>query len=131
MVADDPLGLAETANLGGDVHLEVDVVDPQSDRLAEQLLPLLLVAPPEAAVDPPPDREDHRRRAILEDPLQIRIAAQTVDSQFDQLDARARPLPSTPRRATSAGLARSSRRSSATNAPDPRTPPALSCHGNA
>ena len=37
VIADDALGLAEPADLGGDVHLEVDVVDPQRDRFAEQV----------------------------------------------------------------------------------------------
>ena len=87
VVADDPLGLAEPADLGGDVHLEVDVIDPRGDRLADQLLPLLLVAAPEAAVDAAPDREDQRRGPILEDPLQVRLAAQAVDPQLDQVDA--------------------------------------------
>ena len=88
MVADDPLGLAEPADLGGDVHLEVDVIDPQGDGLAQELLPLLFVAPPETAVDATPDREDHRRGTVLENPLEVGIPAQAVDSQLHQVDAR-------------------------------------------
>ncbi len=87
VVADDPLGLAEAANLGGDVHLEVDVVDAQRHRLAQELLPLVFVAAPQAAVDPAANREDQRRGTILEYPLQFRLAAQTVDPQLDQFDA--------------------------------------------
>ena len=79
MITDDPLRLAEPADLVGNVHLEIDVIDPQRDRLAKQLLPLLLVAPPEPAVDPSADGENHRRGAILENSLQVRIAPQAVD----------------------------------------------------
>ena len=52
VIADDPLGLAEAANLGGDIHLEIDVVDPQRHGLAQELLPLVFVAAPQSAVDP-------------------------------------------------------------------------------
>jgi hypothetical protein len=79
MVADDPLGLAETADLGGDVHFHVDVVNADRDRLAKELLPFFLVAAPEAAVDPPADREDHRGRALLEEALQVGLSAETID----------------------------------------------------
>ncbi len=53
VVADDPLGLAEPADLGGDIHLEVDVVNPQRHGLAKELLPLVFVAAPQTAVDAP------------------------------------------------------------------------------
>ena len=87
MVADDPLGLAETANLAGDVHFQVDVVDAQRDGFPNELLPFFFVAAPKTAVDAAPDREHRRRRAILQDPLQVGIAAQAVDAQLDQLDS--------------------------------------------
>ena len=87
VVADDPLGLAEAANLGGHVHLEVDVIDPKCHGLAQDLLPLFFVAPPQAAVNSPANREDHGRGAILQDPLQVCIAAQTVNTQLNEIHA--------------------------------------------
>ena len=58
----------------GDVHLEVDVIDPQRDRLAEQPLPLLFVASPEPPVRRPADGEDHRRGAFGQDSLEVGLA---------------------------------------------------------
>ncbi len=87
VVADDPPGLAEPADVAGDVHLDVDEVDPGDDRLAHQPLALLLGGPPEAAVDPSADGEDHRRGPFLQDPLEVGLAAEAVDPELDQLDA--------------------------------------------
>ena len=87
VVADDPLGLAEPTDLGGDVHLEVDVIDPQGDGLPEELLALVFVAAPEAAVDAAADREDEWRRPVLEDPLQVGIPPEAIDAQLDQIHA--------------------------------------------
>ena len=56
VIADDALGAAELADLLGDVHLDVDVIDPQRDRLAQQPLPLLLVPAPEPPVRRPAQR---------------------------------------------------------------------------
>ena len=69
----------------GDVHFEIDVIDARHDRLTQKLLSLVLLAAPEAPVGAPPNREDHRRRALLEYPLQIGVPAQTVDPQLDQV----------------------------------------------
>ena len=61
VIRDDPPGLAEAADVAGDVHLDVDEVDSRHDRLAHQPLPLLLRAPEQAAVGTSPRREDERR----------------------------------------------------------------------
>src|SRR5208337_5381932 len=79
VIADDPLGLAEPANLAGDVLFQVNVIHTQGNRLAEQLQALFFVAAPEPAIDAPADREDHGGGALLEDPLQVRIPAQAID----------------------------------------------------
>ena len=112
VVADDPLGLAEAADLGGDVHLEVDVIDPEGDGLAQELLPLFLVAAPETAVDSPANREDHRRGTVLQDPLQVRRrgAGQSIRSSTSSDPGLGCFLPFL-EQARSAGLARSLRRS--------------------
>ncbi len=83
--ADDPLGLAEAGNAGGDVVFQVDVFDAFGDRRPQQQLPLLLRARPFAAVGRAAAGDDHRAGPIGEQPLEVDVPVDVVQSQFDQL----------------------------------------------
>ena len=87
VVADDPSRAAEAADRPGDVVLEVDVLDPLGDRRPQEHQPLLLRAGVLAAVGRPPAGNDDRAGAIGRQSLDVRLAADVIHAQLDELRA--------------------------------------------
>ncbi len=85
--ADDPLGLAVAGDRRRDVFFEVDVFDPLGDGRAQQHAALLFAAAVLAAVVRPPAGDDHGAGPIGKQTLEVDVAVDVVQPQFDQLGA--------------------------------------------
>ena len=87
VMADDPLGAAETRNLAGDVLLEIDVLDPLGNRRPQEHQPLLFGAGVFSALRRAAAGDDDRAGPVGHQPLDVHFAVDVVHAEFDELGA--------------------------------------------
>ncbi len=85
--ADDPLGASETGDRRGHVVFQIDVLDALGDGGPQQQPALLLAAGELPAVGGPAASDDHRAGPVGHQPLQVHLAVDVVQPQFDQTGA--------------------------------------------
>ena len=87
VVADDPLGLAEAGDLAGDVLFEIDVLDPLGDGRPQQHQALIFAAGEFSPVRGAAAGDDDRAGPVGDQPLDVRLAVDVIDAEFDELGA--------------------------------------------
>ena len=83
--ADDPLGLAEAGNGGGDIVFQVDVLDPFGDGRPQEELPLLFRPVPLPAVGGAAAGDHYGARPLGDQAAEVDGPADVVQPQLDQL----------------------------------------------